>query len=132
MSLCHISLEINNYQMLYYPLRMVSILRVRYLNTEVQKHTQRQKYIQAYTCTAFQLDTHQIRCKWNTWSIIITVNEAPRYIVPQNMPTPSRHMSVAINVAYGMRDIHDWQQSPVMKVRKEMKVCYKVTGAVSA
>lgn len=51
--------------------------------------------------------------KWNTWSNMMMVSDAPRYMVMQNMATPIRHMTVAIIVAYGIRVIHDLQQFPV-------------------
>lgn len=54
--------------------------------------------------------------KWNTWSNMMIVSDAPRYIVMQNMATPIKHMTVAIIVAYGIRVIHDLQQFPVVIV----------------
>lgn len=53
--------------------------------------------------------------KWNTWSNIMIVNDAPRYIVMQNIATPIRHITVAIIVAYGIRVMHDLQQLPARK-----------------
>lgn len=44
------------------------------------------------------------------------VNDAPRYIVKQKIPTPMRHITVAIIVAYGMRVMHALKQFPVDKI----------------
>lgn len=46
---------------------------------------------------------------------MMIVSDAPRYMVPQKIPTPSRHINVAIKVAYGIRTMHAWQQSPIIK-----------------
>lgn len=66
-------------------------------------------------CTA---SIHSKR-KWNTWSNMMMVNDAPRYMVKQNIPTPIKHMTVAIIVAYGIRVIHDLQQFPAIDSNKQ-------------
>lgn len=55
---------------------------------------------------------------------MMMASEVPRYIVPQKMATPIRHMTVAISVAYGIRVRHDLQQSPAEWNRYEK--CYNI------
>jgi hypothetical protein len=43
---------------------------------------------------------------------MMTESDAPRYIVPQKMPTPMSSIIVAISVAKGIRVMHDLQQLP--------------------
>lgn len=50
---------------------------------------------------------------------MMIVNDAPRYIVIQNIATPIKHITVAIIVAYGIRVIHDLQQFPVRTKKKQ-------------
>ena len=51
--------------------------------------------------------THHASLIWKTVSNMMMAKDVPRYIVPQKMPTPIRHMTVAISVAYGIRVTHD-------------------------
>lgn len=43
---------------------------------------------------------------------MMTERDAPRYIVPQKIPTPISSIIVAISVANGIRVMHDLQQLP--------------------
>lgn len=54
------------------------------------------------------------------------VNDAPRYIVMQNIATPIRHITVAIIVAYGIRVIHDLQQLPRERKMNGPKTDFKL------
>lgn len=47
--------------------------------------------------------------KWKTSVNMSLVRATPLYIVPQNTPTPAKHIIVAIKVAYGIRVIQLWQ-----------------------
>jgi hypothetical protein len=49
------------------------------------------------------------------------LNVAPRYIVPQNTPTPTLHMMVAMSVAYGIRVIQFLQLLPINKAISKNK-----------
>lgn len=50
----------------------------------------------------------------NTRSNMMMTKLLPRYMVPQKITTPMKHMMVAIRVAYGIRVTHDLQQPPGM------------------
>lgn len=57
-----------------------------------------------------------INRKWNTSSNISIERAEPRYIVPQNTPTPRQHIIVAMSVAWGTRARQAWHASPIVNV----------------
>ncbi|CAL4086019.1 unnamed protein product, partial [Meganyctiphanes norvegica] len=81
------------------------------------------------SCTAnvILLQTHHLICSLKTSSNKRSVSVVPLYIVPQNTPTPTQHITVAIKVAYGTRAMQSRHFRPILLSLESRSCNFKVS-----